>query len=160
MRSVGLAAVLLLCGCASVRSCQIDKVRDDVLDYRDRCKSLEKEEQELKKRIAEFDGKIFTNQKAGVDLLKALLVQATERYAKRFAAISVRSRLIKPHHQKKARALKDLARAYRLLMKAYPREDFPGIRAGLALRKRAMRQLAQAELQINRLIRKYESKRR
>jgi hypothetical protein len=143
-----------------VRSCQIDKVRNDVLDYRDRCKALAKEEGELKRRIAEFDGKIFTNQKAGVDLLKALLVEATEHYAERFSAITVRSRLIRPHHRQKARALRDLARAYRQLMKAYPREDFPGIRAGLRRREQAMRELAQAELRIHRLIRKYESQRR
>lgn len=155
-------AVACLCAasCAKLARCQMDKVRADVLHYEEQCGPLAKQERELSGRIDELEGKIFTNQKAGVDLLKAVLVRATHAYADKLAAIQVRSDLLRPLHRKKVIAYKRLAQAYEQLMAAYPRADFDAIRRGLKLRERAMRDRAAAELQLARLIRKYKRRRR
>ena len=158
----GLVLILLLSlgSCAKLARCEMDKVRADVLDYEKQTKPLRAEERKLKQRIDELEGKIFTNQKAGVDLLRAVLVRATTDFADKLSKIPIRSRLIRPHHDRKVRAYIKLAAAYQKLMHAYPAADFDAIRAGLAERERAMRELAAAELKLRRLLRKYKARRR
>ncbi len=146
--------------CAKLARCELDKVRADVLDYETQNKPLASQERELRKRIVEFEGKIFTNQKAGVDLLKAVLVRATLDYARKLATVQVRSHLILPLHRKKVVAYKELAVAYEQLMRAYPAQDFAAIREGLKKRELAMRKREAAELALNRMIRKYKHRRR
>ena len=163
MTSPRLVALVVLClsagSCAKLARCEMDKVRSDVLDYEAQMKPLSAQERQLRQRIAEFEGKIFTNQKAGVDLLKAVLVRATRDFSQKLATVHVRSRLLRPHHRKKVAAYGELAVAYEQLMKAYPRADFAAIRAGLKERELAMRKLEAAELRLNRMIRKYKRRR-
>jgi hypothetical protein len=151
---------LALTACKKIHSCEFDKVRAEVLDYEHQMSRLVKEERALKRRMVEFHNKVYTNQKAGVDLLKAVLVRATKHYAQRFAALPVRSRLLKPYHRKKARALKTLAQVYAKLVVAYPKADIPTIRTEEARLEKAMRAMAAAELRLTRLIRRYKSRRR
>jgi len=146
--------------CTRLARCELDKVRAEVLDYEAKMKPLRSEERMLKRRIAEFEGKIFTNQKAGVDLLEAVLVRATTGFARKLANLQVRSHLIRPHHLKKVHAYQELSVAYAQLMSAYPRADFTAIRAGLKKREQAMRKLEAAELKLTRMIQKYKRKRR
>ena len=157
-----MAVLVCLCAasCAKLARCQMDKVRADVLHYEEQLKPLKKQERKLRERIDEFEGKIFTNQKAGVDLLKAELVRSTHDFAAKLAAVKVRSHLLRPHHRRKVIAYKRLAQAYEQLMAAYPRADFDAIRKGLKLRDRAMRERAAADLKLARLIRKYKRRRR
>jgi predicted lipid-binding transport protein (Tim44 family) len=159
-----LATLVLLsltaCSCTKLARCEMDKVRADVLDYETQTKPLQKEERQLRQRIDEFEGKVFTNQKAGVDLLKAVLVRATLDYTRKLVAVRVRSHLIRPHHQRKVHAYQQLALAYEQLMRAYPQADFAAIRAGLKIREQAMRKLEAVQLKLARLIRKYKRRRR
>ena len=154
------AGVVGLCGCARIASCEMDRIRADVLRYEQQMKPLRDEERRLGRRIQEFEGKIFTNQKAGVDLLRAVLTPATDDYANKLAALKVHSRLIRPHHLRKVAAYQRLAAAYKKLQAAYPKADFEAIRQGLALRQEAMHELAEVELRLARLIRKYKRKRK
>ena len=111
-----LATLVLLsltaCSCTKLARCELDKVRADVLDYEAQMKPLQPQERQLKRRIDEFEGKIFTNQKAGVDLLEAVLVRATSDFVRKLTAVRVRSHLIRPLHQKKVHAYQELALAY------------------------------------------------
>ncbi len=145
--------------CSRLARCEMDKVRARVLDYAEQRHALRAQERRLKRHIAEFDGKIFTNQKAGVDLLRAVLVKEVHAFLAALRKIRVRSKLLRPHHQALITALSHLAKAYELLMRAYPQEDFDAIRRGLAQRKKAMREMERAELQIRRLIQKYRTRR-
>lgn len=151
---------LTVCSCAKLARCELDKVRADVLAYETEMKPLQKQERQLKRRMVEFEGKIFTNQKAGVDLLEAVLVRATLEFARELAGVEVRSHLIRPLHQKKMQAYQELALSYAQLMAAYPKADFPAIRAGLKKRELAMRKLEAVELKLTRLIRRYKARRR
>lgn len=159
-----LATLVLLsltaCSCTKLARCELDKVRADVLDYEAQMKPLQTQERQLKRRIDEFEGKIFTNQKAGVDLLEAVLVRATSDFVRKLTAVRVRSHLIRPLHQKKVHAYQELALAYAQLMAAYPRADFAAIRVGLKKREQAMRKLEAVELELVRMIRKYKRRRR
>ncbi len=147
-----------VCSCTRLARCELDKVRSAVLDYEAKMKPLRTEERQLKRRIDEFEGKIFTNQKAGVDLLEAVLVRATASFASKLANLQVRSHLIRPHHLQKVRAYQELSVAYSQLMAAYPRADFAAIRVGLKKREQAMRRLEAAELRLARMIQKYKRK--
>jgi hypothetical protein len=157
-----LATLVLLSltvgSCTRLARCELDKVRADVLDYEAKMKPLQPEERRLKRRIDEFEGKIFTNQKAGVDLLEAVLVRATGQFAGKLAKMPVRSHLIRPLHLKKVHAYQELSVAYVQLMTAYPRADFAAIRVGLKKRDQAMRKLEAAELSLARMIQKYKRK--
>jgi hypothetical protein len=159
-----LATLLLLglgaASCARLARCEVDRVRAEVLDYDAQMKPLRPAERELHRRMDELEGKIFTNQKAGVDLLSAVLVQATVEFSRRLAGVRVRSHLIRPHHQKKIHAFQELALAYEQLMRAYPKADFDAIRAGLKRRAQATRELEAADLRLTRLLRKYQHRRR
>lgn len=151
---------LSLGSCAKLARCELDKVRADVLDYERQMKPLAKQEKKLKERITEFEGKVFTNQKAGVDLLRAVLVRATLDFARKLATVKVRSHLLRAPHRQKVAAYQELALAYVQLMEAYPKADFAAIRAGLKKRAEAMRKLDAVDLKIARLIRKYKQRRR
>lgn len=151
---------LSACSCAKLARCEMDKVRADVLDYEAQMKPLAREERQLRLRIDEFEGKIFTNQKAGVDLLEAVLVRATSDFARKLAAVRVRSHLLRPHHRQKVHAYQELALAYAKLMRAYPQADFAAIRAGLKAREQAMRKLEAVQLKLARMIQKYKRRRR
>jgi len=159
-----LATLVLIslsaCSCAKLARCELDKVRADVLAYEAQMKPLRPEERRLKRRMEEFEGKIFTNQKAGVDLLEAVLVRATSEFARKLAAVKVRSHLIRPLHRQKVQAYQELALVYVQLMAAYPKADFPAIRAGLKKREVAMRKLEAVQLKLTRMIRKYKARRR
>jgi hypothetical protein len=155
--------LLLLFGsasCAQLTQCEIDRVRAEIKDYDRQMAELRPEEKALRRRIEEFDGKIFTNQKAGVDLLRAVLVQKTRDFAKRLAEVRVKSKLLKPLHRRKVAAYDQLAKAYQLLLEAYPREDFEAIKKGLKQRERAMRALAKANLALARMIRQYQDRKK
>ncbi len=164
LNALRLPTLLLVAVCAGsctrLARCEMDKVRADVLDYEVQTRPLAAEERRLRGRVAEFEGKVFTNQKAGVDLLRALLARATDDFARKLARVKVRSRLLRPHHRAKVAAYRELARAYRQLMDAYPRADFDAIRQGHRLRERAMRHLEAANLKLSRLIRKYRLRQR
>jgi len=151
---------LTACSCAKLARCELDKVRADVLDYETQMKPLKREERQLKQRIDEFESKIFTNQKAGVDLLEAVLVWQTSEFVKKLTGVHVRSHLLRPLHQEKVRAYQELSRSYAQLMRAYPRADFPAIRAGLKTQEKAMRRLEAVDLKLRRMIRKYKRRRR
>jgi hypothetical protein len=162
---MGRRALLLalLCvgaaSCSRLARCEMDKVRAEVLDYQERMQRLRKKRRRLDKHIAEFEDKVFTNQKAGVDLLRAVLVEEVRDYLAALRRVRVKSHLLRPHHREKIKALQSLAAAYETLMRAYPAEDFDAIRQGLAQRKRAQRRLARAELEIRRLVQKYRERR-
>jgi len=153
-------AAALLAACTPLSRCELDEVRANVLDYERRVAVHAAEERALRSRIAEFDRKIFTNEKAGVDLLKAELARATAAHARRLAAVQVRSHLLRPAHRQKVRALEELAAAYEQLLRAYPAADFAAIRSGLAAREQAMREMEAADLALVRLTRKYREQHR
>lgn len=146
--------------CARLARCEMDKVRAEVLAYDRQIRDMAPLERRWKRHVAEFDGKIFTNQKAGVDLLRAVLVAETREILAALEAVRVRSRLIRPLHAARVRAVRRLLGAYERLMRAYPAEDFKAIRAGLADRESAWRSLQRAELEISHLVQKYRSRRR
>jgi len=146
--------------CSRLAHCEMDKVRAEVLAYDRQVRRLAPQEQSWKRHVAEFDGKILTNQKAGVDLLHAVLVRETRDYLVALKSVKVTSRLIRPHHAARIRAVRRLLRAYETLMRAYPREDFDAVRKGLAERELAWRDLQRAELEIAHLVQKYRSRRR
>jgi hypothetical protein len=162
MRPGGAAALAagLLAACGPLARCELDQVRADVLDYERRVAVHAAEERALRARIAEFDRKIFTNEKAGVDLLRAELALATGAHARRLGAVKVRSHLLRKAHRQKVQALASLARAYDELLRAYPAADFAAIRAGLATRDQAMREMEAADLALTRLVRKYREQHR
>ena len=147
--------MLSLASCSKLARCEMDKVRAEVLDYDEQVRELRPLQRRWKRHIEEFEGKIFTNQKAGVDLLRAVLVKETWEMHRQLKAVKVRSRLLRKPHDRRVAAVQSLARAYEGLMKAYPKEDFAAIRKGLKAREEAMRRLARAELAIKRLIQKY-----
>jgi len=159
-----LAALVLVslaaCSCAKLARCEMDRVRADVLDYEAQMKPLQPQERQLRMRIDEFEGKIFTNQKAGVDLLEAVLVRATSDFARNLAAVRVRSHLLRPHHQQKVHAYQELALAYAKLVRAYPQADFAAIRAGLKAREQAMKKLEAVQVKLARMIQKYKRRHR
>lgn len=138
----------------------MDKVRAEVLAYNRQIHALSPLEHRWKQHVAEFDGKIFTNQKAGVDLLRTVLVAETREVLAALEAVTVRSKLIRPLHAARVQAVRRLLGAYERLMRAYPAEDFKSIRFGLAEREIAWRKLRRAELGISHLVQKYRSRRR
>jgi hypothetical protein len=152
-----LCALLAGGGCSRLARCELDKVRSEVLDYDVQMAPLRTQEAELRRRMVEFDDKIFTNQKAGVDLLRAVLVAQAREFLTRLMAVPVRSHLLRPHHQRKIAAYARVVAAYETLMKAYPREDFDAVRQGLTQREVALRELEAADLRLRRLLQKYRS---
>jgi hypothetical protein len=135
----------------------MDKVRAEVLDYDARTSKVRADEARLRERMAELDDKIYTNQKAGVDLLRAVLVEDVRRFLARLVEVRVRSRLLQPHHDKKVSAYGRLLEAYETLLKAYPAEDFDAVRAGLEQKAKAAQELEAADQQIRRLLVKYRT---
>lgn len=152
-----LCAVLAGGGCSRLARCELDKVRAAVLDYDAQMTPLRDDEARLRRRMDELDDKIFTNQKAGVDLLRAVLVEAARRFVGRLMGVRVRSHLILPHHERKVAAYARLVSAYEALVKAYTAQDFDAVRAGLEEKERATHELEAADLQIRRLLVKYRS---
>lgn len=145
-------------GCARLAACEIDKVRAEVLDYKEQMAPLEKEEADLRRRMVEFDDKIYTNEKAGVDLLRALLVEKTRAFVKSLMAVQVKSRLLEPHHRQKIAAYGVLLSAYETLMHGYPKGDFDAVRKALEEREKAVHSLDAADLALRRLMQKYRDK--
>lgn len=132
-------------------------MRTEVLDYDAQMAPLRKPEASLRRRMQEFDDKIFTNQKAGVDLLRAVLAKQAREFLDGLMKVPVRSHLLRPHHQRKVAAYARLVAAYETLMRAYPKEDFDAVREGLRQREEALRELDAADLRIRRLLQKYRS---
>jgi len=155
-----LCALLVGGGCSRLARCEPDKVRAEVLDYDTQMEPLRKPEASLRRRMAEFDDKIFTNQKAGVDLLRAVLVAQARAFLDRLMKVPVRSHLLRPHHQRKIAAYARLVAAYETLMGAYPKEDFKAVRRGLKQREEALRELDAADLRLRRLLQKYRHQKR
>lgn len=152
-----VCALLAGGGCTRLARCELDKVRASVLDYDAQMEPLRAEEAALRLRMTELDDKIFTNQKAGVDLLRAVLTDKVRRFLARLMGVRVRSHLLTPHHDRKVAAYARLLAAYEILLKAYPAEDFDAVRAGLQQKEQATHELEAAEQQIRRLLVKYRS---
>ena len=155
-----LEALFLLVNQGGCRDCvrrfELDPVVSDLKTFEKQRAALAKQRKMLMDRIAEFQDKVYVNQKAAADLLRLDLLARTRRYLAAYRKIKVRTRSVRRVYHKELGALETLEKAYSTLLPALDKHDSPGIRRGLKLDEQAIRQLKAADLALQRLHRKFE----
>lgn len=143
------------CQSDCVRRCGLDPVEVDLKRYKKQRAELSQETNELMSRVDEFEDKVFVNQRAALDLLRADLTERTSVFARKFAGIRVETDVVREVYEKELEGYKNLAKAYRVLQNAFETNDASSIRKGLKLREKGLRLVRGAEMELNKLERKY-----
>ncbi len=150
-------ALFCMAQCQSdcVRRCGLDPVEVDLKRYKKQREELSQETSELMARVDEFEDKVFVNQRAALDLLRADLTERASLFARKFAGISVETDVVREVYEKELEGYKNLAKAYRVLQNAFETNDASSIREGLELREKGLRLVKGSEIELNKLERKY-----
>lgn len=122
--------------------------------------ALAKQRRELMERVREFEDKVFVNQKAAYDLLRADLARRCTDFAERLKAVKVRTAPVRRAHRLELNGFAKLAQSYSILQTAFETENASGIRRGLRTRQRALRLIRGAEVARQKLERKYWRRKR
>ena len=151
------ALLFFVSGCQAdcVRRCHLDPVEQDLNRWKSQRAKLGPERTKLISRVKEFEDKVFVNQKAALDLLKADLTHRCTRFALKLSEIKVKTRTVGRVHKKELKGFRRLAESYRILQTAFEVEDAKGIRRGLSIRQQALRLIRGAEQGKKKLERQY-----
>ena len=152
---VMVAAWMTGCQADCVQRCQLDPVEQDLKRWKAQRASLAKHRRKLMERVREFEGKVFVNQKAALDLLKDDLTSRCEKFVGRLKAVRVKTTTVGRVHRRELKGFSRLAESYRILQQAFEGENPSGIKKGLAIRREALRLIRGAELAGQKLERKY-----
>ena len=158
-----LAGLILFspgCQADCVRRCQLDPVEQDLNRWKSQRAALAEQRRELMQRVREFDDKVFVNQKAALDLLRADLAKRCADFVKRLRAVKVGTAAVHRAHRLELDGFAKLAESYSILQSAFETENASGIRRGLKTRQRALRLIRGAEVARQKLERKYWRKKR
>lgn len=143
------------CGVDCARKCHLDPVERDVDRWKSQLSALATQRRELMQRVREFEDKVFVNQKAALDLLKADLAERCSKFVRRLAAVEVETVPVRRVHKREVEGFRNLARSYAILQSAFENENAHGIRRGLQIRRDALVKIRGAELARLKLERKY-----
>lgn len=163
IRAIAAACLVMsLPGCFGrcVQRCQLDPVEQDLNRFKEERAKLSKEHRKLSARIKEFEDKVFVNQPATLDLLKADLTRRCRQFVARLSAIKVKTKTVGKILRTEVQGYQELARAYAMLQDAFEREDNSKIREGLKMRQKAMQLIEKARSHRLELRRKYTRHRR
>lgn len=143
------------CRSDCVRRCGLDPIEVDLNRFKTQKAGISEETKMLKARVDEFEDKVFVNQRAALDLLRVDLVSRSAEYVRKFARMEIKTDVVKEIYEKELNGYKKLAEAYRILQNAFETNDSSLIRKGLSLREKGLHLVRGAEIDLNKLERKY-----
>jgi len=146
------------CSRGCVRSCDLDPVESDLRHFLKQREDMADQRRGLLARMKEFDDKVFVNQEAAADLLRADLVARADAFAKRYGHMTVKSRSVKRVYRKELAGYRTLARAYHILLDGLSTRNSAKIRKGLRLKDQGTRQMKGAALALQKLERKFRKR--
>ena len=111
------------CQADCVQRCHLDPVEQDLKRWKEQRAALAKDRRRLMERVREFEGKVFVNQKAALDLLKDDLTSRCEKFVGRLKAVRVKTTTVGRVHRRELRGFSRLTDSYRILQKAFEGED-------------------------------------
>lgn len=151
----GLAVTSVSCHTDCVSRCGLDPVEVDLKRFKAQRRELRGERRALMQRVDEFEDKVFVNQRAALDLLRADLTERSARFVRAFAGVEIETETVGKVYRKELTGYEKLASAYSTLQTAFETNDASMIRKGLKLREEGLRLIKGANAQRNKLERKY-----
>lgn len=147
------------CHSDCVSRCGLDPVEVDLKRFKKQRRQINPHRRALMARVKEFEDKVFVNQRAALDLLRADLTDRAASFAKKFAGMEIETQTVGKVYRRELKGYEKLAEAYSILQTAFETNDAALIRKGLRLRKEGLRAIKGAAMARNKLERKYWKRR-